>query len=192
MGEAKQKQIAHFEQNLRFSDEKIGIIKSFFTDNKVLIAVRKVFLQKKLDEVETKIIKGFTKDILDIIENEMIPKLNPDAPLFKVSDWWSTFDFVNMPLEKIAIDVQSREIIVNYLTQQFKFLKGERTNQEILFDDLNYSRNKNLQQGIIELNARNTIIEHLEKVLITFKNFAGEEKETIEQIKERLFKNSNR
>jgi hypothetical protein len=48
------------------------------------------------------------------------------------------------------------------------------------------------EQAIINLKARNTLINHIEQQLLQIKVLAGDKNETVEQTKERLQKNSNK
>lgn len=182
-----------FGQMLRYDDAQIQTIKSFFQGNeKALIAVRKVLEQFPLDEVEVAIVKSFNPEILEIIKNDVYPTLDPNAEPYKVSDWWKTFNFKEQTLDKLVLDIQSRRLIVDYFDQQFKYLKGEEVALDIIFSDLVYVKGRSVEQGIIELNARNSIIDKVEGLLMTLSMFAGQKEETVEEAKARLFADSNK
>ena len=191
MGQAKIKAKRDFDQKMRYNNGELGLIKNTFADNdEILIAIRKVFLQGELNKLEGDIINGLNDEVLAIIKKEILPDIDLDAPLFQIVDMWATIDFSQDP-QKISYALADRQIVVDYLKQQYEILKGGKL-IEIRLKDLIYRKEKNPDQAIIDLSARNSIIKHIDAHLNFLKLLAGRKDETPEETTERLMRDSNK
>jgi len=190
MGQSKQKEIKKFEQTFKYNDAELGVIKGAFSDTVLIFAIRKVFLQGELNETEVKIIKGLSEGAINILQREILPEIDLNAPLMTLSDAWATIDFSG-ELGRMALNMADRQICIDYLTQQFGVLKGE-TKQKIFLRDMVYNANKTVEQNVIELSARNSIIKHIDTKLNFLRSLAGQKSETVEELKERMRRDSNR
>lgn len=192
MGQAKQKQLRQFGQQMRFSDAELFLIKNMFAeDDKVMFAIRKVLLQGELSKEEESLVKSFNDEMLALLKKIFVRELDFDAPLFQANDYWSNIDCKNQMPDKAYLDMKSRQIVVDYMNQQYKVLAEVDVKQEIGLKSLTFDPKKQPEQAFLEMSARNTIINNVDSLLMEQKVLAGLKKESVEETKARLAKNSN-
>jgi hypothetical protein len=188
MGEAKQKQL---KQKMRFSDSEFQVLKYFSDNEDPLYAIRKSLLQFELNDEEQKLIDSLIPELLAMLKKILVLEIDPAAPLFSEQDFFKEVNFQEPDLAKIALEIASRMIEEEYMTQQFEELSGKK-NRKIIFKSLLPNRDKERDQMIVELSARNMIMRHINFQLNTIRTLAGQPNETVEQLKERLLRDSNR
>lgn len=83
-------------QQMRYTDEELGMIKNTFKGNeKLLKLLRKVFL----------------------------PELDPDAPIGQVIDLWMTVKIDDLTPEQALINIKARNTLITHIDQQLYGLK---------------------------------------------------------------------
>jgi len=184
------------KKKMRYSDTELGLIKTTFADNEDMIkALRKVFMQVPLDLIDKSIveqIKG-NRDLLEVIKKTFLPQIDINAPLHQMVDLWMTIDLKDKNLEQAGINIASRELLIEYLGEQIRFIE-KGTKPKISFSsfipkDFVLAR---ATEAVINLNVRNTVISHVEQMLLQLNVLAGRKEETVEQTRERLQKDSTR
>lgn len=181
-------------QQLRYNDTELSIMKAVFLDNEPLLkALRKMMLQYSLSKEEDGLIKGLNEDTLKIIRKTFLPEIDVDAPLHQVGDMWSwlNVNVVEKTPEQMQYYFKSREILINYFNQQLEILEKKRKKENIMFEDF-INPNDEMEQMYINIFTRNTIIGHIESMLQQLVTLSGLATETVEETKERLFKNSSK
>lgn len=188
--------MAEQKQKMRFTDKELSIIKNTFSDNEDAVKViRKVFLQMPLSALDEAIaintFKG--KDELNaVVRKTFLPTLDGEAPIFQVVDLWATIDLKDKTLAECILSFKSRELLISYIDQQLNKLSDLSTEETIKFADMIDFNDKLVEEAYINMVTRNTLINHVEQQLSQFTILAGEKTETVEQTKERLFKNSSK
>lgn len=182
------------KQTMRYSDAELSVIKATFTDNDELLkAIRKVFLQLKLSAAEMQMIKDLQgkPELLAVIRKSFLPEIEGDAPFQQVVDLYMTLKIEDKTPELAHPFILAREKLIKYLDEQLKSLENKEE-PEISFKDLTVVDGKSATEIYIDLLCRNTVIGHTEMQLQQFVVLAGQSDETVEQTKERLFKNSTK
>ena len=181
---------------MRFSVEEMGLIKNTFADNEDLFkAVRKVFLQVPLDEVDKQSLKAHVSgkaDVLAIIRKNYLPEIDSDAPIHQVIDLWMTLDLKDKTPEQAWPHIVARETLINYLEQQLQVLETLEDKGEVRLDDMRGAEGKTPERAYIDLVLRNTLISHNEQMLNQLNTLAGTKTETPEETQERLKKDSSK
>lgn len=179
---------------LIYSDSELELAnKTFSKNNALIMLIRKFFLQGEMEkkEMETlrKIIAG---DVLALLKKRLAPEINVNAPIGELIDLWSSVPTMNVGIEECNLAMEARMILVDYIRQMFEILECKKSLEEmsIKLSDLVYSPYKEKRQALVEMSARNTIVDHIEWQLGLLKTLAGTKKETAEEIKKRLEQDS--
>lgn len=183
--------------NFIFSDEEFSLISNTFGGNEgeeIIHSLKKLFYQGELLQADLANLKKLTPEAKDLVSKVFLPKLKADAPLNQSVDLWISINTKEKDPEEAYLEMRARQIVVDYLAERLKELKGEDFSKDALINlsDLVFKPNKDVEKAFIEMSARNTIIQHIDLHLQHLKIIAGEGKETPEKIKERLAKNSNK
>ena len=177
---------------MRFTDYELGIIKVTFKDNDILLmTLRKFFLQGELTNEEKDMVRNFgaNKPAVAVLKKTLLPEIDPNAPLFQLVDIWLNVETNGSNPEKAYFEMQSRQIVKEYLEIQFKILNGENVGM-IDLKSLEYNKNKGAIEAFVDLGARNLFLILLEKLFQELKNLAELKEETEEERNARLKKES--
>lgn len=173
-------------QKMRYSEKELGLIKSLFAENEdALIALRKKMLGVELSEVE-KNLTTYNKDAQAVLSKTFNPQIDPEAPIHQVIDLWMTVDIKDKDVDQARINMRARQVVLAYLENKLAGKKG------ITLDSLIYSDKNDDEQNLVNMTARNTILGHIEQQLQQLNFLAGQKDETVEELLERLDKDSNK
>jgi hypothetical protein len=181
---------------MRYTDNELLLIKGSFAENdKIVVALRKFFLQIPLseaDDIEVMKIKN-SPEAMTIIEKTFLPELDGNAPLNQVIDLWMTLRIDDKFPEIAYPHILSRKLLINYFKQQIKLLKDKKIEDIdiIKFDDL-LPENEMATESYVNLLTRNTIITHTEQQLYQLNTLAGLKTETPEETIKRLQADSSK
>ena len=181
-----------------YTDKEYELMANLFADNeKLLMALRKHFLQGELTESEASLIKGFASkpNAMAILRKTLLPELNPEAPVGQLVDLWINIDTKNKLVEDAHLEMRAKDIFVKYLKQQFKELeKEEVTGRYITLKDLIYNQDKDSETAFIGLQARNTLLQYIDGLFHFLMRTAvqTETKLTPEEMSEKLKSDSNK
>jgi hypothetical protein len=182
--------------NLRYTDKELELISSTFSENEELIMIiRKFFLQGQLTAVELAEFDKFKKsETVDVLQKTLLPEIDPNSPLHQNIDMWCSIDTINKGVDEAYLDMQARQIVVDYFEQQFDVMNGFKVNDKhiIRLNKLVFDKKKDAEEAYIDLKARNTILQHVDLHLNQLKILAGQKPETPEEIKERLYRDSSK
>ena len=185
-------------QILMFNDIELSLIKNSFSDNEDLIyAIRKVLLQFELTKDEKKILKqAMTPELYAVVKKRIFPELDPDAPLFQLSDMYQSLagELSKKEAGEMREQFQAKQIEIDYLTQQFEVLKDidKKVEQKTKLADLASIDMEDTTQTYINLTARNYLLSYVDSFLNHLKVLAGQKTETIEETKKKLIRDSNK
>lgn len=192
---AKQTQPEKKRQTMRFTDAELSLIKNTFAENdELLMAIRKVFLQMPLDVIEKDLLSVFkSSELVAVIRKAWLPTLDPNAPFHQIIDLMMTVDIKEKTPEEAYPHILARELVIDYLEQQFRVLETlDADNILIEFAKLSSIGNKTQEQVYVCFTARNTIIGHTEMQLDQIRILAGLKEESVEDTQKRLQQNSNK
>lgn len=189
------------KQKMRFSDEELQLIKNTFADNDDLLKVlRKVFLQMDLTTNDMELLRVMIlnkPDLLKVLRKNFLPELEQDVPIGQQIDLWLTIGLKDMIPEIAVMHLKSIQIWKDYLEQQFEALDKEEFflfNKKITLRELSGIKIKDDYKYdtdiYIDMLARNTIINSVEQGLMQLLILAGKKDETVEELKNRLAKDS--
>jgi hypothetical protein len=171
-------------QKMRYTPKELGIIKSLFSENEEsLIALRKKFLGVELTETE-KNQTTFNEESLAVLSKTFNPQIDPNAPIHQVIDLWMTVDIKEKTPEEARINFKARKLVIEYIVKR---LEGKKV---FSLDSLTYSEKNDDETNLVNATARNTILGHIEQQLQQLQFLAGQKEETVEELMERLEKNS--
>lgn len=178
------------ERKNRFTDSELALIKSIFADNEpILMALRKFLYGGTLNETESVWVKGLSPEGIAVIKKIVLPQLELDSPLFGAVDLWANINTKEQSLQKSYEEMLARKIVEDYLEKQIELLSGKKVKNINLFS-LHKMEDKNPEDAVIDLAARNTIISHIDIQLYQAKVLAGHKEESVEETQQRLQKNS--
>jgi hypothetical protein len=180
------------KQKMRFTDTELSLIKNTFAENEALLkALRKFFLQLPLSKPEKESIQNLSKDVKAVIRKTFLPEIDGDAPFHQVIDLWMTLEIKGKDIDVVYQDALARQELIQYLNDRLLELE-EVLPEGVSSDFAEYSKieGKDPLDVYIGLTVRNTMLAHTEMQLNQFQVLAGEKDETVEETKERLFKNS--
>jgi hypothetical protein len=182
------------QKQMRFNDVELGLIKNTFSDNEVLLkSLRKFFLELPMSELEELSVKNMSKEVKAVVRKTFLPELEGDAPFHQVIDLWMTLEIKGKDVDTVYTEALAREELIDYLNGKLLELEGVLpAKEEIDFSDYVKIDNKDPLEVYIGLTVRNTMLAHVEMQLNQFQVLAGQKDETVEETKERLFKNSSK
>lgn len=179
-----------------YTDKEYDLIAQLFADNeKLLMTLRKHFLQGEMTESEQSLIKGFAKNpqAMELLRKTLIPDINPEAPVGQLVDLWVSIDTKNKLCEDAHLEMKAKAIFEDYLYQQFDLLTGKSADN-IRLEDLIYNELKDSETAFIDLQARNTLLVHIDGLFHFLMRTAvqTETKLTAEEMSEKLKADSNK
>lgn len=183
------------QQAMRFSDEELSLIKNTFAEDDVLLKVlRKVFFQGDLSDDELKIVRSFNSgdQSLRLLRKALLPEVDYSAPIFQITDLYVNIDTKENGVDRAYPLILARDLVHDYLSQQFAILEDKKPKVKIVFADLHRAGDKEPTEAFVQLSARNTLISHIEFQLYQLKLLAGKKDESVEDTKRRLAANSNK
>ena len=180
------------EQQPRFSDKELSILKNTFAENEdLLILLRKVMIQANLTEGEDILArKTFNnEELIKVLRRLFLPEIEPDAPINQIVDMW--VETYNQNKDKFGDEVEpkleARERVIAYIKQQIESLNGEG---DITIDIKEFEvKNPNIYINFI---AHSELYRHIEMMLMQIKLLAGNKDETPDETLKRLKKNSTK
>ena len=186
------------KQIMRYSDEEMQVIKVFSENDELAKAIRKLMLQMPLSALDLSVLQVCkSKELMAVVKKTFLPTLDGNAPIHQVVDLWITLKIDDKHPDYAIHHIKSREILINYLDQQLKFLedienieKNYKKGGKIQLSEMVNFKDKSPVDAYVELFARNTLVSHVEQMLNQLLVLAGKKEETVEETQERLAKNS--
>ena len=180
---------------MRFSDAELGLINNTFADNeKLLKTLRKVFYQVDLTDEDKAIIKIVqSPEVLKILRKIFLPEIDVNAPLGQNVDLFMTINVQGKEPIDVSYELDGRVRVIKALENGLNRLvsfDNNGINNIVKFEPLLYRANAD--EDMISVTARNTVIMHVEQQLLQIRALAGIKKETLEETKRRLEKDSTK
>lgn len=179
-----------------FNDHELDLIKQTFADNETLLyTVRKVLLQFPLTDVEKGLLKmSITPAVHAVLKKRILPEISDDFPLGQLPSILTTLteQLKVKTVEEMSPLMEAKVLEMAYLEQQFEVLKDIDADmpQTLKLKDFG-TLSGVATTDYIHLQAYLFLLGYIDPMLGFIKAIAGEKKETVEQAKARMSKNSN-
>lgn len=187
-----------------FSDAELSLIKNTFAGDgeDFLYLIRNVLLQFPMSEEDKKKLKGvMSAEVYRVVKKKLLPEVDPDLPFGQLGDLNQslTNDLKVKGVEDMAPLFAAKRLEIDYLTQQFEYLmdvEREFTPSIVLDEMAVINRHgeqgaANVYDNYVNTTARNWLLGYVDSFLIQLKTLAGSEKETVEEAKKRLTRDSS-
>ncbi len=174
------------DQIFVFTDDDFALAKSMWGENDdTLFLLRKALLQLPLELGELEQLKALlTPQLWALLKKRIHPDLDPDVPLTEIGDIYQTLtnDLATRSVEDMAPLFAAKQLELEYLDQQFEFLKDvmKPYKPAIVLEKLKILKDKEPFQQFVDTTARNYLLAHIGKML------------TIEETKARLKRDSSK
>ncbi len=183
-------------QQMRINDIELGALKSVFAENDdVIYAARKAMFLMDLDADDIKILKVFSApDIQAVMSSILMPTISAEIPLGQNIDlWMSIKDIKEMDEWHTGSEIEGRLKLVEFIKRGLANLANpSKKGSPDVVDYKPVVIMSELSRVLSDMIARNTYITHVEQQLNQIRALAGMKKETVEETKARLAKNSSK
>jgi hypothetical protein len=184
------------DNKLAYTDGEITLIKKLFAGNDALLmAIRNHMLQFGTTDEEKKVLSTLGEPEIALLTKVFAPRANRENSLGKIGDIWGSIDTRGMSPDQAYPHYLSRELVVEYITQQLGSLGktkdyiGTITLESMVERPFGKRDPLDLFVGV---NSRNTLFVHIDHHLNLLKIFAGKEEESVEDAKKRLLADSSK
>lgn len=180
-------------QVLRYSDSELKLMNDTFAENhKLLILLRKFFLQGLMSQGERENVKAFANpNILTILKKTYLPEIDLNTPIGQIVDLWSNVDTKNKGVEDACLEMAMREKLIRYVKDRFTDLIND-TDGGLRISDLEYDSTRPDRENFVNIGARNMIISHCDFQTGQIWILAGQKSESVAEITKRLFRQSSK
>lgn len=181
-----------------FNDEELELIKGTFADNEALLyTVRKVLLQFPLTDAERGLIKlSITEPVWKVLKKRILPEISDEFPLTQLPSLLTTLiDQLKVKsVEEMAPLFGAKELEIAYLEQQFTRLADidATVEEKIKLSDLSKFGRKSPVQIYMDTQAYLFLLGYIDPMLMFIKSIAGTKKETVEEAKQRMTRDSSK
>lgn len=189
-----------------FNDEELSLIKNTFAeDDALLYAVRKVLLQFPLTDGDRALIKSnITEPVWKVLKKRILPEISDEFPLTQLPSILTTLTehLKVKDVAEMAPLFAAKALEIEYLAQQFDVLKNvdaalpQPINLELLSGIITASDEAQQPQAdlqtYINLQAYLFLLGYIDPMLMFIKSIAGTKKETVEEAKKRMTRDSNK
>lgn len=185
-------------QIFAFTDDDFLLAKSNWGENDdTLFIIRKALLQFPMTKDELKQLKTvMTPATWALVKKRVYPDIDPDCPLTELGDIYQTLnnDIKTHDIDDMGPLFEAKQVEIEYLDQQFEFLKDVEMDftPKIVLENLKDLKNKTPRQQYVDTMARNFLIGFIGPMLGHLKTMAGQEKETVEETQKRLLRDSSK
>ncbi len=188
-------------QQFIFNTDELSLIKNTFAENDTLLyTIRKVFLQFPLTDVEKGLVKqACTPEVVELLRKRMLPDLSSEYPLGQIPSLMTTLtDQLRAKNEdEMGLQFKAKILEENYLAQRFYDLEeivtgAKQDYTSVNLKDLGKLEGKSKEEQFVDMTAYLFLLGYIDPMLLMMRSIAGEKKETIEQQKQRMTRNSSK
>ena len=170
-----------------YTKEELEVIRNTFGSEQgvgILTTIRNFFWQAPLSDRERETLKSFSApQWIDMLKRMYFPEMDFTKPLGQVRDFWSYMPTQERDEDKAYVEIDARQIVINYMTQRFRVLEtGQEGKDDIQLKDL--VPTKGNRQGLVNIAARNMIMSNMDGSAKQMLQLANMEEKTKEQIAE--------
>lgn len=176
-------------QTTRFSKGEMELIKNTFSGDgeQILYQIRNVFMQFGGE------VPKLHKDVLSVLKKMMLPELEADVPLGQQADNYISLSNINqIPPDVAYLHIKAKDIVVNYLRQQYEELVSGKLGT-IILEDLKKPDGKTDEERFTSMMAFTFLVNaYIDSCLLNLKTLANQVEKTEEQLKEEAKVNSTK
>lgn len=178
-------------QTMRFTDAELSLIKGLFADNEALLyAIRKSMLGFVLDENESALIKGLSKEALALVRKTFLPSIDPASPFFQMTDMAMALNIdIKEKSEEEALPlIIAKAIEIQYMEEAVGKIDGSYT-EPFTYNLADLARLTD-ENVFVNITARNYLLSYIDSNCKQLEFLAGTKEETVDETVARLQKNS--
>jgi len=176
-------------QITRFSKGEMELIRNTFGGDgeQILYQIRNVFMQFESEPPK------LHKDVLAVLKKMILPELDIDVPLGQQADNYISLSNINqIPPDVAFLHIKAKDIVVNYLKQQFAELESGKLGT-IILEDLKKPEGKTDEERFTSMMAFTFLVNaYIDSCLLNLKTLANQTEKTEEQLKEEAKANSTK
>jgi len=180
------------EKRMRVSDEEIELLKNTFGgDYDFLLAIRNLFFGLNVTEEQVKQVSDTfsgNDKLLQLMRKMFLPEVSGEIPFGQTIDLWLSVEIKDKDEVEVMSVLESRARLIENLEKTLQLLSEPKLESV----DLTINPKKIREYSKTDVLVRNSFIAHVEQVLMQISILSGQKDETVEQIKERLKKNSTK
>ena len=170
-----------------YTKEELEVIRNTFGSEQgvgILTTIRNFFWQAPLSDRERETLKSFgAPQWIDMLKRMYFPEMDFTKLLGQVRDFWSYMPTQERDEDKAYVEIDARQIVINYMTQRFRTLETEKEGKDdIQLKDL--VPTKGNRQGLVNIAARNMIMSNVDGSAKQMLQLANMKEKTKEQIAE--------
>ena len=170
-----------------YTKEELEVIRNTFGSEQgvgILTTIRNFFWQAPLSDRERETLKSFgAPQWIDMLKRMYFPEMDFTKLLGQVRDFWSYMPTQERDEDKAYVEIDARQIVINYMTQRFRTLEtGKEGKDDIQLKDL--VPTKGNRQGLVNIAARNMIMSNVDGSAKQMLQLANMKEKTKEQIAE--------
>lgn len=154
----------------RYSDRERDIIKNTLSDDLTLDAIRKCFFDVKLSPSEKSLLKKLTPEAVSIVKKTFNPELSIDIPAGQNIDLMMTVEIKDKSLEESLKVIEARIMLIDLLNKGMARVEENETDISSKIGIMKFETQRVVDRKfLIELIARNTLITHVESMIVQLK-----------------------
>jgi hypothetical protein len=202
------------DQVFIFNNDELQLIKNVFADNEELLyAVRSVFLQFPLSDAQKEMIKTqVTPPVINALRKRILPEISDEFPLTQLPSLLTTLteQLKVKDVQEMAPQFEAKMLQIKYLEQQFAVLAGEDVEEKIRLIELGsleemtndglmagepvnpHMGSKSPYRAFVHSTAYLFLLGYIDPMLNFIRTIAGQKGETLEQLTERLRRDSSK
>lgn len=183
---------------MRYSDKELSLINNTFSDNDgLVVALRKAFFQHELNQSEKEKLSNLSDEVISVLYRTFVPEVESEIinkDLFQVADLFLSVlpELKGNGVEEAYPHILAKDLEKRYLLQQLSVIKGDSVDEMIQFNQLRNIGGKDMLGMYVDLTAFLYLMSYIDSNLNQLLFLAGDKKETIEETKERLEKDSSK
>lgn len=188
------------QQLMRYNPRELSTIANTFNreNMELIMSIRKFFLQGDLREEDVRLLTDFAKnkDATNVMYKTILPDSDPEAPFGQIVDLWASVQTRERGPEQVMLDLKERYKTIKYLQERFERLgqmpQDDIQRGDILLKSLVYDGKKSPETAYIDIQCRNTIINHIEMQIQQLITLAERTPKSEKDIEEKYFADSSK
>lgn len=185
-------------QTMRFTDGELSLIKGLFADNEALLyAIRKSMLGFVLDENESALIKGLSKEAFAVIRKMFLPHIEPEAPLFQMTHMVVGLNVeIKGLLKEDALPlIEAKAVELQYISERLDILEGKSDVSTVSLKELGdiiggLSVPKSESKVFVNVTAHNYLLSYIDSNCKQLMILSSAKEETVDEKVDKVKKNS--
>jgi hypothetical protein len=179
-------------KGMRFSDQQVELIRNTFQDEALIKVIRKAFYG--VDLLDADVAKlNLSKEVLDVIKMQFQPAVSLDSPIGQNVDYYMALDLKDKSVDEIILAIETRKLFMKYIDIGLSRIANKTQvglNHIITFSPSVELSAKTAHQFLVELFARNMLVQTSDSLLKQLQLLATAPDESEEEQKKKAKLNS--